>query len=113
MSESSELCCCEKIFEFRRGRWHPSHDLVATNAGKHDTIPLGLQTRPELRGRASISARIGQAAVTGNLGRWLESGDFLLILHAHIDVTTDAGPLFFDFGEVGTFIPVAFGVVIH
>ena len=31
---------CEKILEFRCGRWHTTHDLVATDAGKHNAIPL-------------------------------------------------------------------------
>src|SRR5713226_9088961 len=56
MSERAELCSCEKIFEFRCGCWHSTHDLVAADAGKHDAIPLRGQAHPELRGRAAIVA---------------------------------------------------------
>ena len=62
VSEDAELCRCKKILKFRRGRRHTAHDLVATNAGKHDTIAL--------RGRHSADLRRSAAIVAGS---WYEA----------------------------------------
>jgi len=40
MSEGAELCSCQKILKFGHRGWHTAHDLVATDTGEHDAIPL-------------------------------------------------------------------------
>src|SRR5882762_10054571 len=49
MSEHMELCSGEKISQLRYRRWHATHSLVATDAGKDDAIPLRGQAHPDLR----------------------------------------------------------------
>src|SRR5439155_21746368 len=69
MSEGSEFCSCEKIFKFWCGCWHTTHDLVATDAGKHDATPLGGQAHPDLRRRLAIVAGSLYKAITRRFGR--------------------------------------------
>src|SRR5712664_146004 len=56
VSKGTELCSCEKILKFRRGRGHTAHDFVTTNAGKHDAIILRGHTHPDLWRSAAIIA---------------------------------------------------------
>src|SRR5437660_12935142 len=113
MSEPAELCSCEKIFEFWCGCWHATHDLIATDAGKHHAISLRGQAHAELGRSAATVARSLFKAITRRFGRWFGFGLFFRILRSDIDMPAGTATLFFDFGEIGTLVPVGFGVVVH
>src|SRR5713101_835646 len=113
MSQGPEPCSREKVFEFRYGRWHATHSLVATNAGKHDPIALRGQAHPDLRGSAAIVAKARHKTVARRFGRWFGRGPFCRILRTDIDVPAGAATPFFDFGEIGTLVPIGFGIVVH
>ncbi len=50
VSKSFEVPSCEKIFEFRRGRWHATGDFVAADSGEQDAVSLRCNAGCELLG---------------------------------------------------------------
>src|SRR6266403_216900 len=112
MSQRPELCFCEKICEFRCGRWHTTHYLVATDAGKHYAIPLRAQTHPDLRRSATVVAGSRHEAFLGGFGRWFGRGFFFRIPRTDIDMPAGTAAFFFDCSEIGALVPVGFGVVV-
>src|SRR5206468_6222463 len=113
MSQRPELSSCEKIFEFRCGCRHATHSLVAADSREHDTIPLRDQAHPELGGRAPIVAKSWHKAAVRRFGRWFGRGLVFRILRTDIDVPTSAATLFLYFSEIGTLVPIGFGIVVH
>ena len=109
MGQPAKLSPCEKILKFGRRRWHATHDLVAANAGKHDPIPMRGKAHPHLRGSAAVVAGSWHKARVRRFRTSLGRGPFF---QADVDVPAGAAPFFFDFGEIGAFVPVGFGVVV-
>src|SRR5580700_7683059 len=104
MSQHPELCSCEEILEFWYGRWHSTHDLVATDAGKYDAISLRGQAHLELRRSAAVVARSQHETVVGRCWRWSGVVLFLRILLTEVDVPAYATTLLFHFCEVGALV---------
>src|ERR1700724_2298358 len=102
-SECAELCSCEKIFELRCGRWNSTHDLVATDARKHDAIPLRAQAQPDFRRSAAIVPGSRDKAAVERLVRLPGLRLFFGILWTDVDMPAGAATFFFDFGEIGAF----------
>src|SRR2546425_12943976 len=107
MSESLECASNEEIFELRRGRWHAAGDFVTADAGKHNAISLRSHARCEL-----LAGFVGAAARTRS-GRKVVAVEFERewLLLTDIDVAAGAAALLFDLGEIGSLVPVGFGVV--
>src|ERR1700677_635711 len=112
MSEEAEFCSCKKIFKFRGWCRASTQNLVATDAGKDDAISLRGQAQPDLRRSAAVVAESRHKAVVRIFGKWFGQRLFVWISPTDVDVPASAAAFFFNFGEIGTLVPVRFGVVI-
>src|SRR5258707_310186 len=108
MCKISETTSCKEILELRRRRWHAAHYFVATDAGKDDAISLRRHARRELAARF-VKTNAGAGGRGKAIAVEFELERFLL---ADVDVGTGSATLFFHFGEIGTLVPVGFGVVV-
>src|SRR5580704_13972674 len=108
MSKPLRLETCEEVCQFRSCVRHATCHFVAAYAREYDTVILGGHTTNGLFGKFSEGE--GRAWCRHETIAW--KGEVEEFPRVEIDVAAGSATFFLYLVEIGTFVPVGFGVIV-